>query len=80
MTLVIYLVGWLILIGGVSWALIAMHVSQHTVTIVAVILLGIAVITAATRTRNRVAHGASCSSPAVKRSAQRPEIADRRSR
>jgi hypothetical protein len=53
MTLVIYLVGWLILIGGVSWALVAMHVAQHTILIVDVILLGIAVITGATRARNR---------------------------
>jgi hypothetical protein len=53
MTLVIYLLGWLILIGGVSWALVAMHVSQHTILIVDVILLGIAVITGATRARNR---------------------------
>jgi uncharacterized membrane protein YoaK (UPF0700 family) len=52
-TLIIYLVGWLILIGGVSWALVAMHVAQHTIMIVAVILLGIAVITGATRARNR---------------------------
>ena len=53
MTLVIYLLGWLILIGGVSWALVAMHVSQHAIMIVDVILLGIAVITGATRARNR---------------------------
>ncbi|SAK53351.1 hypothetical protein AWB80_01866 [Caballeronia pedi] len=53
MTLIIYLVGWLILIGGVSWALVAMHVSQHTIMIVAVIMLGVAVITGATRVRNR---------------------------
>jgi uncharacterized membrane protein YoaK (UPF0700 family) len=53
MTLVIYLVGWIILIGGVCWALIAMHVSQHTIEIVAVIMLGVAIITGATRTRNR---------------------------
>ena len=53
MTLVIYLAGWLILIGGVSWALVAMHVAQHTIMIVDVILLGIAVITGATRARNR---------------------------
>jgi hypothetical protein len=53
MTLVIYLLGWLILIGGVSWALVAMHVAQHTIMIVDVILLGIAVITGATRARNR---------------------------
>jgi uncharacterized membrane protein YoaK (UPF0700 family) len=53
MTLVIYLVGWLIFIGGVCWGLVAMHVSQHTIAIVAVIMLGIAVITGATRARNR---------------------------
>jgi len=53
MTLVIYLLGWLILIGGVSWAMIAMHVSQHIILIVDVILLGVAVITGATRARNR---------------------------
>jgi hypothetical protein len=53
MTLVIYLVGWLILIGGVCWALVAMHVSQHTIEIVGVIMLGVAIITGATRTRNR---------------------------
>jgi uncharacterized membrane protein YoaK (UPF0700 family) len=53
MTLVIYLVGWLFLIGGVCWALVAMHVAQHTIEIVAVIMLGVAIITGATRTRNR---------------------------
>jgi len=53
MTLAIYLIGWLILIAGVSWALIAMHVAQHYVAIVAVILLGIAVVTGATHTRGR---------------------------
>ncbi|SEK09171.1 MULTISPECIES: hypothetical protein [Paraburkholderia] len=53
MTLVIYLIGWLIFIGGVSWALITMHVAQHYVAIVAVILLGIGVVTGATRARGR---------------------------
>ncbi|MGN6668333.1 MAG: hypothetical protein ACTHKH_15390 [Trinickia sp.] len=53
MTLVIYLIGWLILIGGVSWALITMHVAQQYVAIVAVILLGIGVVTGATRARGR---------------------------
>jgi apolipoprotein N-acyltransferase len=53
MTLIIYLVGWIIFIGGVSWALVAMHVSQHTIAITAVIMLGIAVITGATRARSR---------------------------
>lgn len=53
MTLLIYLIGWVIFIGGVAWALIALHVSQHIIAIVAVILLGIAVATGATRARNR---------------------------
>ncbi|MFP3612580.1 hypothetical protein SB778_20960 [Paraburkholderia sp. SIMBA_050] len=53
MTLVIYLLGWIILIGGVSWGLLALHVAQHTIAIVAVILLGVAVITSATRARSR---------------------------
>jgi hypothetical protein len=52
-TLLIYLAGWIILIGGVSWGLMALHVAQHTIEIVAVILLGVAVITGATRARSR---------------------------
>ncbi|WP_208449949.1 hypothetical protein [Burkholderia sp. BCC0419] len=53
MTLLIYLVGWIIFIGGVAWGLMTLHVSQHIIEIVAVILFGIAVITGATRARNR---------------------------
>jgi hypothetical protein len=53
MTLLIYLAGWIILIGGVAWGLMALHVAQHTIAIVAVIMLGLAVITGATRARNR---------------------------
>ncbi|MEX3948643.1 hypothetical protein AB4Y40_12970 [Paraburkholderia sp. EG287B] len=53
MTLLIYLIGWIIFIGGVAWALMALHVALHIIEIVAVILLGIAVITGATRARNR---------------------------
>ncbi len=39
MTLIIYLVGWLIFIDGVSWALVAMHVSQHTIAIAVIACL-----------------------------------------
>jgi hypothetical protein len=53
MTLLIYLAGWIILIGGVAWGLVALHVAQHTIAIVAVIMLGVAVITGATRVRSR---------------------------
>lgn len=53
MTLLVYLVGWLIFIAGVCWALVSMHVSNHAVAITAVIMLGIGVLTGATRTRTR---------------------------
>lgn len=53
MTLLIYLLGWIIFIAGVEWGLMTLHVSQHIIEIVAVILFGIAVITGATRARNR---------------------------
>lgn len=53
MTFLIYLVGWIIFIGGVAWGMMALHVTHHTIAIVSVILLGIAVITGATRARNR---------------------------
>ncbi len=53
MTFLIYLVGWIIFIGGVAWAMMALHVAQHNIAIVAVILLGIGVITGATRARHR---------------------------
>jgi hypothetical protein len=53
MTLLIYLAGWIILIAGVCWGLVTLHVAQHTIEIVAVILLGVAVITGATRARSR---------------------------
>jgi len=56
MSLIIYLVGWLILIGEVAWALVTLHVSEHTVAIVAVIMVGLAVITSAKRARGRRDH------------------------
>jgi hypothetical protein len=53
MTLAIYLIGWLIFVGGVAWALVSMHVAQHYVLIAAVILVGIGVVTGATHARSR---------------------------
>ncbi|WP_321821425.1 MULTISPECIES: hypothetical protein [unclassified Burkholderia] len=53
MTLLIYLLGWIVFIAGVAWGLMTLHVSQHIIEIVAVILFGIAVITGATRARHR---------------------------
>ncbi|MGQ7934732.1 hypothetical protein [Paraburkholderia sp. D1E] len=48
-----HLAGWIILIGGVAWGPMALHVTQHTIAIEAVIMFGLAVITGATRARNR---------------------------
>lgn len=53
MTLLVYLVGWIILIAGVCWGLLSLHVSHHAVAITAVIMLGIGVLTGATRARSR---------------------------
>jgi hypothetical protein len=53
MSFIIYLVGSAFVIGGIAWALIAMKVSAAHVTMTAVILVGLAVVTGVTRTRNR---------------------------
>lgn len=53
MRLIIYIIGFLILIGGLAWAAITAGVPQLYVQIGAVILLGIGVITGVTRTRYR---------------------------
>ena len=48
-----YLIGFLILIAGLAWAAIEAGAPQLYVTIGAVILLGIGIITGASRTRLR---------------------------
>ncbi len=53
MRLIIYVIGFLILIGGLAWAALTAGVPQLYVEIGAVILLGIGIITGATRTRYR---------------------------
>ena len=47
----LYLIGALIFIGGVAWALITMNVPQTYVIIACVILLGAGIFTGVTRTR-----------------------------
>lgn len=44
MILFIYLVGWIIFIGGVVWGLMMLYVFQYIIEIVVVILFGIVVI------------------------------------
>jgi hypothetical protein len=53
MRLVIYVIGFLILIGGLAWAALTAGAPPLYVEIGAVILLGIGIITGATSTRYR---------------------------
>lgn len=53
MSLLIYLIGFLFVIGGIAWALIVAGVSIVYVMITVVILVGIAVLTGVTRTRGK---------------------------
>ena len=51
MSFALYLLGTLIFIAGVAWALITMNVPQTYVIIAGVILLGLGIFTGVTRTR-----------------------------
>ena len=51
MSFLLYIVGLLLLIGGVAWALVAAHVAATYVTIICLILAGIGVMMAVSRTR-----------------------------
>jgi poly(A) polymerase Pap1 len=53
MSLVIYLIGFAFVIGGIAWALIVAKVSTLYVMITVVILIGIAILTGVTRTRGK---------------------------
>ncbi|MEO8354058.1 MAG: hypothetical protein ABI680_20200 [Chthoniobacteraceae bacterium] len=56
MRFVAYLIGFLILIGGLAWAALEAGAPQLYVTIGAVILLGLGIIMGASRTR-KYRHG-----------------------
>jgi poly(A) polymerase Pap1 len=53
MSLIIYLIGFAFVIGGIAWALIVAGVSTLYVMIAVVILVGIAILTGVTRTRTK---------------------------
>jgi poly(A) polymerase Pap1 len=53
MSLIIYLIGFLFVIGGIAWSLIVAGVSILYVMITVVILVGIAILTGVTRTRSK---------------------------
>ena len=51
MSFALYIIGFLIFIGGVAWALVTVGVSHTYVTITCVILLGIGLMKAVTHAR-----------------------------
>ena len=53
MSLIIYLVGFAFVIGGIAWALVVAGLSTRSVMIAVVILVGVAILTGVTRTRTR---------------------------
>jgi hypothetical protein len=53
MSLMIYLIGFAFVIGGLAWALIVAGLSTLYVMIAIVILVGVAILTGVTRTRTK---------------------------
>ena len=53
MSFALYVVGFLVLIGGVAWALITAGVRPLYVVITCFIMLGIGILTGVTRTRSK---------------------------
>jgi len=53
MSFALYVVGFLIFIGGVAWALITAGVRPLYVLIACVIMLGIGILTGVTQTRSK---------------------------
>ncbi len=51
MSFALYLIGFLIFIGGVAWALATAGMAQQWIIIICVILAGLGILTGATRTR-----------------------------
>jgi uncharacterized membrane protein len=53
MSFIIYVVGFIILIGGLSYGAFLLHVAPRWIVVMDIILVGLAVLTGATRTRMR---------------------------
>jgi len=53
MSFALYVIGSLVLIGGVAWALITAGMRPLYVVIACVIMLGIGILTGVTRTRSK---------------------------
>lgn len=53
MSFMLYIVGFLVVIGGVAWALLRVGTPAIWVAIACLILFGIGILTGVTRTRSR---------------------------
>jgi len=53
MSFVLYIIGFVIVIGGVAWALVTAGVPSLYVMITSVILLGLGILTGVTYTRSK---------------------------
>lgn len=53
MSFALYLIGVLLLVGGIAWGLVTMGVSQVYIGIACVIVLGIGIMSAVSRTRTK---------------------------
>ncbi len=53
MSFALYVIGFVIVIGGVAWGMIAAGISHLWVMIACVILLGIGIVTGVSRTRSK---------------------------
>jgi amino acid transporter len=53
MSFALYILGFVIVIAGIAWALITAHVSTLYVMITCVILLGIGILSAVTHARSK---------------------------
>lgn len=53
MSFLLYVLGFVILIGGVAWALVLAKVPTLYVTVACVILLGLGIVTGVVRTRSK---------------------------
>ncbi|MBJ6801676.1 hypothetical protein [Geomonas propionica] len=51
MSFALYIVGFILIIAGVAWALVAAGVAMFKIAIVAIILLGIAILSGVVKTR-----------------------------
>ncbi len=53
MSFALYIIGFIVVVGGVAWGLIAAHVPLTWVMITCVILVGIGIVTGVSRTRSK---------------------------